>query len=700
MPLITTAGEPRLTYPPARHATQLDDYHGVKIEDPFRWLEDDNSEETRVWVAAENKVTSAFLDAIPERKRIKERLTKLWNYERFGVPAQYGRRLFFTRNSGLQNQRVLYTTDTPETPPRVVLDPNTLSSDGTVSLAGYAVSDDGELLAYGLSRAGSDWEDWHVREVDTGAERADLVEWVKFSGASWMKDGSGFFYSRFTAPRAGQEKKGVNEFQKLYFHRLGTKQAADVLIYERCDHADWGFNGTVTDDGRYLVIQVSKGTDTKNLVFYQDLRDPAAKVVELIPEFTAAFGFIDNNGPLFFFETDLAAPRSRVMAIDLRKPQRADWREIIPQAADPLKSVNLVHRQFLCHYLHDAHSFVRIMEWDGVSSQAKQVRELELPGLGSAEGFGGRKNEVETFYSFTSFTVPGTIYRLNLVNGASSVWREPRIDFSPADYETKQVIYASKDGTRVPMFITHRRGLLLDGTAPALLYGYGGFNISLTPMFSVTDLVWMEMGGVFAMPNLRGGGEYGLAWHQAGVKGKKQNVFDDFIAAAEWLVENKYTTRRKLAIQGGSNGGLLVGACLTQRPELFGAALPSVGVLDMLRFHKFTIGWAWQSDYGSAENADDFSTLHAYSPLHRLQPGVRYPATLITTGDHDDRVVPAHSFKFAARLQECQPSDGPPVLIRIEPKAGHGSGKPMTKIIEEKADELSFLTRMFGMKMR
>ncbi len=688
-----------LAYPKTQSRDQVDDYHGEKIADPYRWLEDDNSDETKAWVVAENKVTAAFLDAVEERPRIRERLTKLWNYERFSVPFQQGGRYFFMRNSGLQNQRVLYTLDRHEAPPRVLLDPNTLSADGTVSLAGYAVSDDGELLAYGLSRAGSDWEDWHVREVATGVERDDLVEWVKFSGASWTKDGSGFFYSRFDAPRAGEEKKGVNEFQKLYFHKLGTKQAQDTLIYERRDHADWGFNGNVSDDGRFLVIHVSKGTDTKNLTFYQDLADPKAKVVELIPEFTAAFSFIDNDGLRFFFETDLDAPRSRVIAIDITKPDRARWREIIPQAAEPLKGVSLVHRQFICSYLQDAHSLVRIMAWDGQAERAKLVRDLALPGLGAAAGFGGKRGDVETFYSFTSFTVPGTIYRLNLVSGESEIFREPRVAFQPADYETKQVFFPSKDGTRIPMFITHRRGLAIDATAPALLYGYGGFNISLEPTFSVTDLVWMEMGGVFAMPNLRGGGEYGIAWHEAGIKERKQNVFDDFIAAAQWLVENKYTSPQKLAIQGGSNGGLLVGACLTQRPELFGAALPAVGVLDMLRFHKFTIGWAWKSDYGSAENADDFRTLLAYSPLHRLRPGVRYPATLITTGDHDDRVVPAHSFKFAARLQECQPPDGPPVLIRIETKAGHGSGKPTAKIIDEKADQLAFLVRVFGLAL-
>jgi prolyl oligopeptidase len=698
LPMTTNAQEaPKLVYPITRQEDRVEDYHGTRIADPYRWLEDDNSTETAAWVTEENKVTSAFLDAVPQRKQIKERLTKLWNFERFGVPMARGDRLFFMRNSGLQNQRVLYTLDRHEAPPRVLFDPNTLSADGTVSLAGYAVSDDGEMLAYGLSRAGSDWQDWHVREIATGVEREDLVEWVKFSGASWAKDGGGFFYSRYDAPKAGEEKKGVNEFQKLYFHKLGTKQEADTMIYERRDHPDWGFGGDVTDDGRFLILHVNKGTEQKNLIFYKDLADPASKVVELIPDFIASFSFIDNDGPIFFLETDLDAPRGRVIAIDIRDPARTNWREIVPQAAEPLKNVTLVHRQFICRYLQDAHSVVRMMAWDGKSPRAEQVRELALPGIGSVDGFDGRRGDVETFYSFTSFTAPGTIYRLNMKTGESEVFRQPLVDFKPEDYETKQVFFTSKDGTRVPMFITHKKGLALDGTAPTLLYGYGGFNISLTPSFSVTDLVWMEMGGVHAMPNLRGGGEYGIDWYLAGIKGKKQNVFDDFIASAEWLIQNKYTSSDKLAIQGGSNGGLLVGACMTQRPELFGAALPAVGVLDMLRFHKFTIGWAWKSDYGSSEDAEGFRTLLAYSPLHALKPGVRYPATLITTGDHDDRVVPAHSFKFAAQLQKCQAPDGPPVLIRIEVRAGHGAGKPMTKIIEEKADQLSFLVKVFGM---
>jgi prolyl oligopeptidase len=693
------AEEVHLAYPAARRSDQVDDYHGVKVADPYRWLEDDNSEETKAWVEAENKVTFAYLSSIPQREEFKERLTKLWNYERFGVPEHQGGRYFFTHNSGLQNQRVLFVADKLQSKPRVLLDPNTLSTDGTVALAGYAPSEDGTLLAYGLSHAGSDWEDWHVRDVATGEDRSDLVEWVKFSGAAWRKDGSGFYYSRYDAPKAGEEKKGLNEFQKLYFHRIGTKQSEDPLVYERKDHPDWGFGAGVTDDGRYLVINVSQGTDPKNRFFYKDLADEKNPVVELLNKLDASYDLINNVGSIFFFKSNLDAPRSRVIAIDIDHPERERWREIIGQSAtDALESVSLLHGQLICAYLHDAHSVVKIYTTDGTATPAKFARDLALPALGSAGGFGGKIDDTETFYSFTSFTVPGAIYRLDLTTGESTVFREPHVEFNPADYETRQVFYTSKDGTRVPMFITHKRGLKPDGNNPTLLYGYGGFNISLTPAFNVTDIAWMEKGGVFAMPNLRGGGEYGEEWHEAGIKLKKQNVFDDFIAAAEWLIANHYTCTPKLAIQGGSNGGLLIGACMTQRPDLFGAALPAVGVMDMLRFDKFTIGWSWRSDYGSSADAEEFKALHAYSPLQALKPDTRYPATLVTTADHDDRVVPAHSFKFAARLQECQAKDGPPVLIRIETRAGHGGNKPMSKVIAERADELGFIAHALGMQ--
>jgi prolyl oligopeptidase len=681
-----------VNYPPTNKTNVVDNYHGTTVADPYRWLEDDNAPATKAWVEAQNEVTFAYLNAIPGRAAIKARLTKLWNFERYGVPFKEGGRYFYSRNDGLQNQSVLYTVETLTATPRVLLDPNTLSTDGTIALTGMAVSDDGNLLAYGLSASGSDWEQWKVRDVRTGKDLADQLEWVKFSGASWRKDGSGFYYSRYDAPKSGDALKGVNKFHKLYFHRLGTEQSADVLVYERKDQPDWGFGGRVTDDGRYLVISVSEGTDPKNRVLYQNLTTPDAPVVELLMDFDASYDFVENDGSVFWFKTDLTAPRSRLIAIDVTQPGRAKWEEVIPQSADTLQGVSVVNQQFIAAYLKDARSVVKIFALDG-----KPVRDVALPGLGTVGGFSGKRSDTETFFSFTSFTTPGTIYRYDLPTGQSTVFRQPKLDFDAAAYETKQVFYSSKDGTRVPMFLVYKRGLKLDGQNPTLLYGYGGFNISLTPGFSVSRAAWLEMGGVYALANLRGGGEYGEDWHQSGTKLRKQNVFDDFIAAAEWLVANHYTSPRKLAIQGGSNGGLLVGACMTQRSELFRAALPAVGVMDMLRFHKFTIGWAWSSDYGSADNADEFAALYAYSPYHNLKPGAHYPATMITTADHDDRVVPAHSFKFAARLQECQ--RGPnPVLIRIDTKAGHGAGKPTTKQIEEKTDELAFLSQELGLK--
>ncbi len=684
-----------LSYPVTRKADNVDDYHGTKVPDPYRWLEDDNSEETKAWVKAQNEVTFKYLDQIPERSAIRERLKKLWNYERYGVPFSEGGRYFYTYNSGLQNQRVLMVAESLEAKPRVLLDPNTLSPDGTVSLAGYSVSDDGKLLAYGLARAGSDWEEWYVRDIETSKDHKDVVNWVKFSGASWAKDGSGFYYSRYDEPKPGEKLTALNEFQKLYFHRLGTPQSEDTLVYERKDHKDWGFGGHVTEDGRYLLIFVNRGTDPKNAVFYKDLQEPEGKVVELLPEFDADYGYVANDGATFFFSTDLEAPRGKVIAIDLRKPARDNWQTIIPEAAEPLKSISLVNERFLCSYLKDARASVKIYDHQG-AAPAKFREELQLPGIGSAWGFSGERKDKETFFMFTSFTVPGNIYRVDLDSLKAEQFREPKVDFDADAFETKQVFYQSKDGTKVPMFITHRRGLKLDGSNPTILYGYGGFNISLTPSFSASNLAWLERGGIYAVANLRGGGEYGIEWHKAGTKERKQNVFDDFMAAAEYLIREGYTKPARLGISGGSNGGLLVGACMTQRPDLFGAALPAVGVLDMLRFHKFTIGWAWTSDYGSSENADEFRSLFAYSPLHRLQEGVRYPATMVTTADHDDRVVPAHSFKFAARLQECQAKDGPPVLIRIQTDAGHGSGTALSKVIEESADELAFLSRVLA----
>jgi prolyl oligopeptidase len=682
-----------LVYPKAKTVDQIDDYHGVKVADPYRWLEDTDSADTHDWVEAENKLTFSYLDQIPFRAAVRERLTKLWNYERFTVPAQQGGRYFYSHNNGLQNQDVLLVAESLNAEPHVLLDPNTLSSDGTVALSGTSITDDGKLMAYGTAVSGSDWQEWHVRDVDTGKDLPDLIKWVKFSGASWTKDGKGFFYSRYDEPKAESALRDANYFQKLYYHLLGTTQADDKLIYERPDNKELGFGGGVSDDGHYLVIFVWQGTSQKNRLYYKDLTQPDAPVIKLLDDFDAQYSFIDNDGPIFWIQTDLDTPRGRVIAIDTRHPERGNWKTVVPQTTDTLQSATVVANLFMLSYLKDARAEVRIHDLNG-----KFLRNVDLPGIGTVIGFGGKRTDKETFYDFTSFISPTTVYRYDPQTGTSSIFRQPKVDFDPARFETKQVFYNSKDGTRVPMFLTYKKGLKLNGQNPTLLYAYGGFDISLTPAFSVPTIVWLEMGGVYAQPNLRGGGEYGEDWHLAGTKAKKQNVFDDFIAAAEWLIANKYTSTPKLAIRGGSNGGLLIGACLTQRPDLFGATLPLVGVMDMLRFQKFTIGWAWTSDYGSSDNPDDFKALYAYSPLQNLKPGTKYPPTMIATADHDDRVFPAHSFKFAATMQADQAGPAP-VLIRVETKAGHGAGKPISKIIDETADEWSFVAYNLNMNV-
>jgi prolyl oligopeptidase len=696
--------EKRLDYPNTRRADQTDDYFGTQVADPYRWLEDPDSPETREWIKAENDVTFAYLHSIPQRGPIARRLTKLWDYEKFGVPSQRAGRFLYTHNDGLQNQSVLLVSDALESPPRVLLDPNTLSSDGTVALAGYSLSEDGRRLAYGLAKAGSDWQEWLVRDVGSGQDTDDHLRWIKFSGISWDHASEGFYYSRYDEPKKDAELTGVNYYQKLYYHRLGTPQSEDKLIYERPDEKEWGFGGRVTDDGRYLIISVWRGTEPKSQVFYLDLeasaekaeakeKKPANKVVELVKGFDARYDFVGNEGSVFWLRTDLDAPRSRVIAVDCAAPVREKWQEVIPQGSDVLDDVEAVGDVFVASYLKDAHSQVRVFDLGG-----KHLRDVELPGLGTAAGFSGRRQDRETFYAFTSMTLPSSVYRYDLASGKSTLFRTPKVDFNPDDYVTRQVFYKSKDGTRVPMFLTHKRGFEPTGSTPTLLYGYGGFNIPLTPTFTSSRIVWLEMGGMYAMPNLRGGGEYGRDWHEAGMKLHKQNVFDDFIAAAEYLIANKYTSNKQLAISGRSNGGLLVGAAMTQRPDLFAAALPGVGVMDMLRFQKFTIGWAWVSEYGSSDNAQDFANLRAYSPLQNIKPETAYPATLITTADHDDRVVPAHSFKFAAALQAAQAGDAP-VLIRIETSAGHGAGTPTDKQIEEHVDNYSFMLRALGMKL-
>jgi prolyl oligopeptidase len=690
--LLSAAQTSPPVYPQPKRGDHVDDYHGVKVPDPYRWLEDTDSAETHDWVEAENKLTFDYLERIPYRQAIRDRLTKLWNFERYTVPEKEGGRYFFQHNNGLQNQNVLLVAESLSAEPRVLLDPNLLSSDGTVALAGTAISDDGKLLAYGIAISGSDWTEWHVRNIDSGKDLPDDLKWVKFSGASWTKDNKGFYYSRYDEPK-GATMRDANYFHKLYYHRLGTAQSEDKLVYERPDNKELGFAGSVTDDGHYLIIHVWQGTSPKNRLYYKDLTQPDSQVIKLLDEFDAQYQFIDNDGPVFWIQSDLDAPRGRVLAIDTDHPKRTNWKALVPQGTDKLEFANVVNNSFLLGYLKDARTEVRVHDLNGTF-----LHNVDLPGIGTAEGFGGKRKHTETFYGFTSFTFPSTVYRYDPVAGKSSIFRQPKVDFDATRYESKQVFYNSKDGTRVPMFLTYKKGIKLDGQNPVLLYAYGGFDISLTPFFSVPNAVWLEMGGVYAQPNLRGGGEYGEEWHQAGMKLKKQNVFDDFIAAAEWLIDSKYTSTPKLAIRGRSNGGLLIGACLTQRPELFGAVLPEVGVMDMLRFHKFTIGWAWTSDYGSSDDPAEFKALYAYSPLHNLRPGTKYPPTLIATSDHDDRVVPGHSFKFAATMQADQ-AGASPVLIRIEVKAGHGAGKSITKLIDETADTWSFVAHNLDMKV-
>jgi prolyl oligopeptidase len=694
---LPAAADQPLTYPDTRRGDQVDDYHGTKVADPYRWLEEDvrKSKEVEEWVAAENKVTFRYLEAIPQRDALKHRLTDLLNYERYSAPEKVAGRYFYTKNDGLQNQSVLYVQESLGGEPRVLLDPNTWSKDGTVALGGLSIRDDARYLAYAVADAGSDWRTWRVLDIDTGKPLADEVKWVKFSGASWTRDGKGFFYGRFDEPKPGAAFQSLNLNHKVYYHRLGQPQSDDVLVYRRPDHPDWSFGAEVSEDGRYLVLLTSVGTAPKNRVTYKDLTEPYGMPIDLIDHFDNEYLFLGNDGPTFFFKTDLDAPRGRIIAIDIRKPDRANWREVVPQAKEALGTVSLVGNQFVAEYLKDARTQVKVYALDGAL-----VRELDLPGIGTATGFAGKRTDTETFYTFASFATPPTIYRYDLITGKSSVFRRAHVKFQPEDYEVKQVFYPSKDGTRVPMFLTYKKGIKLDGSNPTLLYGYGGFSIPLTPAFAVSRVAWMEMGGIYAQANLRGGSEYGEEWHLAGTKLHKQNVFDDFIAAAEYLIAHEYTRPDKLAIQGGSNGGLLVGACEAQRPDLFGACLPAVGVMDMLRFQKFTAGRYWVDDYGSSDHADEFKALYAYSPYHALlRNGKRkYPATLVTTADHDDRVVPGHSFKFAAALQANQAGDAP-VLIRIETRAGHGGGKPTAKIIEETADQMAFLVKNLHMKM-
>lgn len=689
--LITAfANAQMLPYPKTTKVEQTDTYFGVNVADPFRWLEDDHAAETTKWVEEQNRVTFDYLEKIPYRQQVKARLEKIYNYPKYSQPFRKGESFFFYKNDGLQNQSVLYMQKGLNGKPEVLIDPNAFSADGTVRLTTFALSKDGKYAGYGISRSGSDWQEYYVLEVATKQTLADTLKWVKISGIAWQ--GNGFYYSRYDAPEAGKELSASNEFHKVYYHKIGVPQAQDELVYEdRANPKRFHFAST-TDDERFTILTISdrgKGKDGNALFF----RDAAAgqkafmPIVAEIGEFD--FGVIDNVGDKLLIQTNHNAPNSKVMLFDPKHPAENNWQTIIPEKAEPLQGAAASGGKLFTVYLKDVASRVYVHRLDG-----SLENEVTLPGLGAANGFGGERDDKFVFYSFTSFTFPPTIYKYDIATRQSSLFRAPEVDFKAADYETKQVFYPSKDGTKIPMFITHKKGLKLNGDNPTLLYAYGGFNIVMMPSFDPLLIAFFEQGGVYAMANLRGGSEYGEKWHEAGMRLKKQNVFDDFIAAAEYLIAAKYTSSQKLAIRGGSNGGLLVGAVMNQRPELFKVAIPQVGVMDMLRFHKFTIGWNWIAEYGSSENEADFKNLYGYSPLHNLKAGVKYPATLITTADHDDRVVPAHSFKYAATIQEMQAGDNP-VLIRIQTKSGHGASST-AKRIEETADIFSFIFYNMG----
>ena len=688
-------GPSTIQYPDTVKIDHTDTYHGTAVADPYRWLEDDvrESEAVKQWVDKQNETTFAYLGTIEERDAIRARLEALWNYDRNGLPVKEGGRYFYSYNDGLQNQSVIHVQASLQDEPRLLIDPNTWSEDGTVALASYHPSPDGKYFAYLVQDAGSDWRTARVMDLGTDAVLEDKVEWLKYTGLSWAGDSSGFYYSRFPATDDEEKFQSLNTNQAVYFHRIGEPQEKDTLVYLRPEHPDWLYGAQVTDDGAWLVITVAVSTDDRYQIIYKDLKTEGAQPVMLIEGFDFDYTLAGSVGSELYFRSNNAAPRGRLIAIDLAKPDPADWREVIPQAEDVLSQVSLVGRRVIAQYLQDAWSLVRIYDMQGTL-----LGSVDLPGIGSASGFNGKVNDAETFFQYESFDTPPTINRFDVATGKVEVFKKSEMDFDSNDYTVEQVFYNSKDGQRVPMFIAHRKDVVIDGNRPTMLYGYGGFNISQTPTFSITRLAWMEMGGVYAVANLRGGGEYGEEWHQAGTRLQKQNVFDDFIAAAEYLIEEKYTRPEKLAIFGGSNGGLLVGAVVNQRPELFGAAIPAVGVMDMLRFHQFTAGRFWVDDYGSSDDPEEFKALLAYSPYHNVKAGTKYPAVLITTADTDDRVVPGHSFKYAAAIQAAQAGDAP-VLIRIETRAGHGAGVPTAKIIEDYADRWAFLVDNLDMTL-
>lgn len=680
----------KMDYPEARKMDQVDEYFGIEVQDPYRWLENDTSAETEAWVKAENEITFAYLDEIPFRPALRQRLEKIWDYPKYGAPFSKKEYYFFFKNDGMQNQSVLYIQKGLDGTPAVLLDPNKLSEDGTVALASLSISADAKYLAYSIARGGSDWNEIYVLDIENKTLLKDKIEWVKFSGMSWYKDG--FYYSRYDAPAEGKELSNKNEFHKVYYHKLGDTQDQDVLVYDDPDHPQRNFYAQVTEDERFLIIGEMESSHG-NALYVKDLEQKDAAFVQLAEGFEKEYAVVDNDGDHIYLITNAGAPMKKLMKVDMGKPEAENWEVIIPEEDKVLEGVFFIGGKLIAKYTEDAYSKAYVYDTEG-----NKLDEVQFPGIGTIGGFSGDKDKNIAFYAFTSFTYPTAIFEYDVAANKSEIFRLPEVDFDAEAFETHQVFFKSKDSTEVPMFIVHKKGLKMDGNNPCLLYGYGGFNISLTPGFSITRLPFLENGGVYVMVNLRGGGEYGEKWHEAGTKMQKQNVFDDFIAAAEYMIDNGYTNSKKLAMNGGSNGGLLVGAVMTQRPDLFQVAVPAVGVMDMLRYHNFTIGWAWAGDYGRSDDSREmFEYLHGYSPLHNIKDGVAYPATLITTADHDDRVVPAHSFKFAARLQEANAGSNP-VLIRIETKAGHGAGKPTAKIIDESADVWGFIMYNLGMK--
>jgi prolyl oligopeptidase len=688
--IIPCSSLAQLQYPGTKKTDTVDEYHGKKIADPYRWLEDDNSEETKAWVVAQNKTTQQYLASIPYRQQVKKRLEELWNYPRYSSPFKEADYYYFYKNDGLQNQSILYRQKGLKGVPEVFLDPNKLSEDGTAALSGLNFSLNSRYAAYSVSQSGSDWKVGYIMDVSTNTRLQDKMNWLKFSGFTWKGD-EGFYYTRYPEPQRGEQLKGKNVLPQIYYHKIGTAQSEDVLIFEDKEHPQRFAGVGLTEEERFLLLSTSEGTSGEE-IWYRDMKDPGQKEFKLlIPGFKTEAGVVDNIGDKLLVLTNDGAPNYKLVLVDPLKPSAENWKTVIPEKKEVLQYVSTGGGYLFAGYLKDASTKVYQYTYDG-----KLVREIKLPGIGTAEGFGGKKRDKEFFYVFTSFNYPPTIFRYDIETGKSELFRKSEAKFDPAAFETKQVFFKSKDGTKVPVFLNYKKGLKLDGNTPVLLYGYGGFNIPMTPGFSISNAFFMEQGGIYAMVNLRGGSEYGEEWHKAGMLEKKQNVFDDFTGAAEYLIEEKYTSPGKIAIRGGSNGGLLVGAAMTQRPELFKVAIPQVGVMDMLRYHKFTIGYAWAVEYGSSEKKEHFDNLYKYSPLHNLKEGVQYPATLITTADHDDRVVPAHSFKFAARLQEVYKGENP-VIIRIESKAGHGAGKPVAKQIEEAADIWSFT--MFNLNM-